>query len=127
MSEMCEVEVDVRMTVCNVCNVCMCMCFFVTLEKREGACALFVQNLQTYLLTSEQLYMLLHVSLTKFLQIQRHQNGINQCGHPIALVSMVIMLCETGPYSLANKTLGRKKILLSHLLMHLTIDAKSSP
>ena len=48
-----------------------------------------------YLLISEQLYMLMHEAMTWFLQIQRYQNGINQGGHPIALVSMATTLCET--------------------------------
>ena len=48
-----------------------------------------------YLLISEQLYMLMHETMTWFLQIQRYQNGINQGGHPIALVSMATTLCET--------------------------------
>ena len=51
-----------------------------------------------YLLISEQLYMLMHEAMTWFLQIQRYQNGINQGGHPIALVSMATTLCETRLY-----------------------------
>ena len=51
-----------------------------------------------YLLISEQLYMLMHEAMTWFLQIQRYQNGINQGGHPIALVSMATTLCETSLY-----------------------------
>ena len=51
-----------------------------------------------YLLISEQLCLLMHEALTWFLQIQRYQNGINQGGHPIALVSMATTLCETRLY-----------------------------
>ena len=52
-----------------------------------------------YLLISEQLYMLMHEAMTWFLQIQRYQNGINQGGHPNALVSMATTLSETRLYS----------------------------
>ena len=51
-----------------------------------------------YLLISEQLHMPMHEAMTWFLQIQRYQNGINQGGHPIALVSMATTLCETRLY-----------------------------
>ena len=60
-----------------------------------------------YLLISEQLYMLMHEAMTWFLQIQRYQNGVNQGGHPIALVSMATTLCETRLYR-SGLTHGRK-------------------
>ena len=44
---------------------------------------------------SEQLYMLIILHISWFLQIQRYQNVINQSGHPVALVSMVTTIWET--------------------------------
>ena len=58
--------------------------------------------------------MLVHGALTRFLQIQRYQNVINQGGHPISLVSMVTTLCETRLYrrSLAWRSMGRIQVHL---------------
>ena len=56
-----------------------------------------------YLLISEQMYLLMHEALPWFLQIQRYQNGINQGGHPIALVFMATTLWETRLYKVVHK------------------------
>ena len=49
----------------------------------------------SYPLISEYLYMLTHETITSFLHIERYRNGINQGGHPFAMVSMVMTSCDT--------------------------------
>ena len=48
-----------------------------------------------YILFPKSLNVLKRCALTRFLQIQRYQNAINQNGHRIALVSMVTVVWET--------------------------------